>query len=74
MAERNAEAPQDPRIDFRIAINVRDIIIDGDEIFGDGVNVAARRIASLKRLLARGGEDGFADTPRLLAGRRADIA
>ena len=30
------------RIDFRIGINVGDIIIDGDDIFGDGVNVAAR--------------------------------
>ena len=31
-----------PRIVFRIGINVGDIIIDGDDIFGDGVNVAAR--------------------------------
>jgi predicted ATPase/class 3 adenylate cyclase len=42
MAERNAGAPADNRIDFRIGINVGDIIIDGDDIFGDGVNVAAR--------------------------------
>jgi TolB-like protein/predicted TPR repeat methyltransferase len=40
MAERNAETT--PRITFRIGINVGDIIIDGDDIFGDGVNVAAR--------------------------------
>ncbi|WP_456669567.1 adenylate/guanylate cyclase domain-containing protein [Bradyrhizobium sp. USDA 3240] len=40
MAERNSEA--DPKITFRIGINVGDIIIDGDDIFGDGVNVAAR--------------------------------
>ncbi len=32
----------DKRLDFRIGINVGDIIIDGDDIFGDGVNVAAR--------------------------------
>jgi len=42
MAERNAGVPTDQRIDFRIGINVGDIIIDGDDIFGDGVNVAAR--------------------------------
>ena len=34
--------PPDKRLDFRIGINVGDIIIDGDDIFGDGVNVAAR--------------------------------
>ena len=42
MAERNTEEPKDKRIEFRIGINVGDIIIDGGDIFGDGVNVAAR--------------------------------
>jgi adenylate cyclase len=42
MAERNAGIAPDQRLDFRIGINVGDIIIDGDDIFGDGVNVAAR--------------------------------
>ena len=42
MFERNASVPTDKRIEFRIGINVGDIIIDGDDIFGDGVNVAAR--------------------------------
>src|SRR5262249_39051440 len=42
MTERNAEVQADKRIEFRIGINVGDIIIDGDDIFGDGVNVAAR--------------------------------
>ena len=42
MAERNAGIPPDERIEFRIGINVGDIIFDGDDIFGDGVNVAAR--------------------------------
>jgi adenylate cyclase len=42
MAERNADVPPEQRIEFRIGINVGDIIIDGDDIFGDGVNVAAR--------------------------------
>src|SRR5206468_1226903 len=42
MAERNADTASDQRIDFRIGVNVGDIIIDGDDIFGDGVNIAAR--------------------------------
>jgi adenylate cyclase len=42
MAERNAEIPAERRIDFRIGINLGDIIIDEDDIYGDGVNVAAR--------------------------------
>jgi len=39
---RNAEVPEDRRITYRIGINIGDIIIDGDDIYGDGVNVAAR--------------------------------
>jgi class 3 adenylate cyclase/pimeloyl-ACP methyl ester carboxylesterase len=42
MVRRNAGIPQDRQIVFRIGINVGDIIIDGDDIFGDGVNIAAR--------------------------------
>jgi len=42
MAERNTGVPPEQRIEFRVGINVGDIIIDGDDIFGDGVNVAAR--------------------------------
>ena len=42
MLRRNAAIPDDKRIVFRIGINVGDIIIDGDDIFGDGVNIAAR--------------------------------
>src|SRR5262249_635488 len=42
MIERNVDVPADRRIQFRVGINVGDIIIDGDDIFGDGVNVAAR--------------------------------
>ncbi len=42
MVERNAPVPAHRRIEFRIGINVGDVMIDGDDIFGDGVNVAAR--------------------------------
>src|SRR5262249_59807319 len=42
LAERNAGVIADQRIEFRIGVNIGDIIIDGDDIFGDGVNVAAR--------------------------------
>src|SRR3954462_3540727 len=42
MVRRNAALAQDKQIVFRIGINVGDIIIDGDDIFGDGVNIAAR--------------------------------
>src|SRR6201987_5422483 len=42
MAERNQSVPEDRRMLFRIGINLGDILIDGDDILGDGVNVAAR--------------------------------
>ena len=42
MSERNADVPQENRIEFRMGINVGDIIIDGTDMWGDGVNVAAR--------------------------------
>jgi len=42
MIERNAPEPQDKRIEFRIGIHVGDIIIEDGDMFGDGVNIAAR--------------------------------
>jgi class 3 adenylate cyclase len=42
LTERNAALASDQQIAFRVGINVGDIIIDGDDIFGDGVNLAAR--------------------------------
>jgi adenylate cyclase len=42
MAQRNSAVPAERRIEFRIGINLGDIIIDDNDIFGDGVNIAAR--------------------------------
>src|SRR5215204_2290111 len=42
MARRNSDVSPARAIQFRIGINVGDVIVDGDDIFGDGVNVAAR--------------------------------
>jgi adenylate cyclase len=42
MSERNAAVPGDSRIEFRIGVHQGDIVVEDDDIFGDGVNVAAR--------------------------------
>jgi TolB-like protein/class 3 adenylate cyclase len=42
MAGRNEGAPTHRRIEFRVGINIGDIIVDADDIYGDGVNIAAR--------------------------------
>ena len=42
MAQQNTDVPPELRIEFRIGIHVGDIIIDDNDIFGDGVNIAAR--------------------------------
>jgi len=51
MSGRSAAIPEDRRIDFRIGINVGDIIIDEGDVYGDGVNIAAR----LEGIADRGG-------------------
>ena len=51
MLERNSAIPADQRIEFRIGINLGDVICEGTDIFGDGVNVAAR----LESIADRGG-------------------
>src|SRR5215472_3438707 len=51
MAERNAAVPATKRIEYRIGVNLGDIILDDGDIFGDGVNVAAR----LEALASPGG-------------------
>src|SRR5207247_4286194 len=42
MVDRNAGVPQEHRIEFRIGINLGDVIVEEGDIYGDGVNVAAR--------------------------------
>ncbi len=42
VSDHNADVPADKRIEFRIGINLGDVVIDGDDIQGDGINVAAR--------------------------------
>src|SRR5215211_6275928 len=42
MRQRNADVPQECRIEFRVGVNLGDVIVEGGDIFGDGVNVAAR--------------------------------
>jgi len=42
MAERNAEIPETKRIVYRIGVNLGDVLIEGDDILGEGVNIAAR--------------------------------
>lgn len=51
MAERNRSIPEESQIQFRVGINLGDIIVDDDDIFGDGVNIAAR----LEAIAAPGG-------------------
>jgi adenylate cyclase len=42
MVERNADVSKDRRIEFRVGINLGDVIIEGRDLYGDGVNIAAR--------------------------------
>jgi class 3 adenylate cyclase/pimeloyl-ACP methyl ester carboxylesterase len=51
MSERNTQLPSDQRVEFRIGINLGDVLAEGTDIFGDGVNVAAR----LQSIADRGG-------------------
>ncbi len=51
MAERNLGVASDRRIEYRIGVNVGDVVPDGDDLLGDGVNIAAR----LESLCSPGG-------------------
>ena len=65
MAERNASVPKDRRVEFRIGINVGDIIIDEGDIYGEGVNIAAR----LEGIAPPGGISISEDTWRQVQGK-----
>ena len=69
MAARNSRVPQDTRIEFRIGIHVGDIIIDDNDLFGDGVNIAAR----LEGIAEPGGVCISDDAQRQIRGK-VDIA
>jgi adenylate cyclase len=51
VAELSAAEPDEQRIEYRVGVNLGDVIVDGDDIYGDGVNVAAR----LQEIAERGG-------------------
>jgi TolB-like protein len=65
MAEQNDGVPQERRIEFRIGIHVGDVIIDENDIFGDGVNIAAR----LEGIAQSGGVCISDDTYRQIRGK-----
>ena len=69
MAQRNADVPDDQRIEIRIGIHVGDIIIEEGDIFGDGVNIAAR----LEGIATPGGICLSDDTFRQVRGK-IDVA
>jgi adenylate cyclase len=69
MVEQNGSVPQDQRIEFRIGIHVGDIIFDDNDIFGDGVNIAAR----LEGIAEPGGVCISDDAQRQIRGK-VDIA
>jgi adenylate cyclase len=65
MVKQNSHVPQEQRIEFRIGIHVGDIIIDDNDIFGDGVNIAAR----LEGIAEPGGICLSDDTHRQIRGK-----
>jgi TolB-like protein/class 3 adenylate cyclase len=69
VAQHNSDTPQQRRIEFRIGIHVGDIIIDDNDIFGDGVNIAAR----LEGIAEPGGVCISDDAQRQIRGK-VDIA
>jgi TolB-like protein/class 3 adenylate cyclase len=69
MARQNTDVPRDQRIEFRIGVHLGDIIIDDNDIFGDGVNIAAR----LEGIAEPGGVCISDDAQRQIRGK-VDIA
>src|SRR5947199_7358075 len=68
MRARNCGVPQEQRIEFRMGVNVGDVIVEGGDIFGDGVNVAAR----LESIAPVGGI-AVSQTVREHVGKRLDL-
>ena len=69
MRERGSTMPADRRIQFRVGINLGDVIVEGDDIYGDGVNVAAR----LESIATPGGI-AVSQSVRDSVGNRLDLA
>ena len=65
MAKQNTNTPRDQRFEFRIGIHLGDIIVDDDDIFGDGVNIAAR----LETIAEPGGVCVSDDAQRQIRGK-----
>ena len=65
LVKRNAETPADRQIEFRMGVNLGDVVIDGSDVYGDGVNVAAR----VQDVAEPGGICISEDTYRHLSGR-----
>jgi class 3 adenylate cyclase len=73
MAERNAGLPEDRRMELRIGVHLGDVLVEGDDILGDGVNIAAR----LEALAEPGGiclsDDAFRQVQSKVAAEFIDI-
>jgi adenylate cyclase len=69
MRDRNAGVPRGRRIEFRIGVSLGDVMVEGDDIYGDGVNIAVR----LERLSKPGGI-AISQTVRDHVGNRLDLA
>ncbi|PYI96529.1 MAG: adenylate/guanylate cyclase domain-containing protein [Verrucomicrobia bacterium] len=68
MRDRNANVPPEKRIEFRIGVNLGDVIVQDEDIFGDGVNVAARLES-----IAKPGGITISGSVRELVGNRLDL-
>ena len=68
MRDRNANLPPEKRIEFRIGVNLGDVIVQDEDIFGDGVNVAARLES-----IAKPGGITISGSVRELVGNRLDL-
>jgi adenylate cyclase len=69
IARRNATLPNDRRVEFRVGVNLGDVIEDHGDIYGDGVNVAARL-----ETLAGAGEVCVSDSVRVAVGNRLPLS